>query len=91
MKETTVRSMGAGVRVKSADAMKKRRLNDIFQAPLKEVLDDLPEVGEFLRDRGVGCEGCQLFHLADLREVFSCYRLSREELYEVLHGIGVEV
>lgn len=91
MKEAMVRIIGADVRVKSADVMKKRRLNEIFQAPLKEVLYDLPEIGEFLRERGVGCEGCQLFHLADLGEVFRCYKLSREEFYEILQSIGVEV
>lgn len=79
-----VGSMTAGVRVESASVMKRSRGRDIFEEPLKEVLDRYPEIGDFLRERGVGCEGCHLFHLANLREVFSCYKLSRKEFDEIL-------
>jgi|GEM_PF-3080638 len=91
MEKSTVRSTGAGVTVKSVSAMKKRRGSEIFEAPLKDILDELPEIGEFLRDRGVGCEGCHLFHLANLREVFSCYKLCREEFNETLLKMGIEI
>ncbi len=77
-------SMAEGVGAESVSVMKGSRLRDIFEEPLKEILKRHPEVGEFLRERGVGCEGCHLFHLANLREVFSCYRISREEFHEIL-------
>lgn len=76
--------MAEGVGAESVSVMKGSRVRDIFEEPLKEVLERHPEVGEFLRERGVGCEGCHLFHLANLREVFSCYRISREEFHEIL-------
>ena len=91
MKKSMVRSPEGAVTVKSASVMKKRRGSEIFEAPLKDILDELPEIGEFLRDRGVGCEGCHLFHLANLREVFSCYKLCRDEFNETLLKMGIEI
>ncbi len=74
-------NMAGDVGAESAVVMKRSRDRDIFEEQLREVLGNYPEIGEFLRDRGAGCH---LFHLANLREVFSCYKLSREELHELL-------
>lgn len=77
-------NMAGDVGAESAVVMKRSRDRDIFEEQLREVLGNYPEIGNFLGDRGAGCEGCHLFHLANLREVFSCYKLSREELHELL-------
>ncbi|WP_281836250.1 hypothetical protein [Propionigenium maris] len=81
--------MAVDVVAESVSVMKRREDRDIFEEPLKEVLERYPEIGEFLRERGVGCEGCPLFHLANLREVFSCYKLSREEFHKILLKIEI--
>jgi len=87
IKKHMKRDMVTGATVKSVSAMKKRKDNGLLEVPLKEVLNDFPEIREFLRDRSVGCEGCQLFHLANLKEVFSCYKLSEKEFNETLLNI----
>ena len=69
----------------SVTAMKKSKGSNILEEPLKKVLEIYPEIGDFLREKNIWCEGCQLYHLANLKEVIACYKLDIKEVEGVLN------
>lgn len=81
--------------VKTADAAVERDVvameeslrSRLKMLPLEEVMESYPEVRELLREEGAGCEGCHLLHLANLREVFRCYRIDEENFLGKISGI----
>ena len=70
--------------VMSVAVMKKNKGSNVLEEPLKRVVEDYPGVGDFLRDKDIWCEGCQLYHLANLKEVISCFKLDLKEVEGIL-------
>lgn len=62
--------------------MRRKKTKEILETKIEELLKELPQTKDILRDRGLKCEGCYLSKGLDLKEALECHGIRDEKVID---------